>query len=194
MTKAAMTELQQQIEEVRREAYAAGYAAAMQVILDAASRPAPKAGTAAAAPGRRGRGRVRQAAPGVKPTRPRRTRATGGPARRGSSANGRAQRGTNALIIEEILKAMTPSGVRPAEIRKALQDNGVAIYPSPRSTTRCANWKRATQPSRSATAKVGVIAAAQSETALSCAPRIGALFMPARIVGRDATVRAACRI
>ena len=31
MAKAATTELQQQIEEVRREAYAAGYAAAMQL-------------------------------------------------------------------------------------------------------------------------------------------------------------------
>ncbi len=95
MTKAAMTELEQQIEKVRREGYAAGYRAAMQVIFDAASRPARKAGSAPAAP------------------RP--------------SANGRAQRGTNALIIEEILKAMAPSPVRPAEIRKALQDNGVAI-------------------------------------------------------------------
>src|ERR1700676_2066332 len=72
MAEAAMTELQQQIEEVRREAYAAGYAAAMQVISELASRPAPKAGTAAAAPGRRGRGRVRQAAPAAKPTRSRR--------------------------------------------------------------------------------------------------------------------------
>ena len=122
MAKAAMTELQQQIEEVRREAYAAGYAAAMQVVSELASRPVPKAGTTAAAPGRRGRGRVRQAAPAAKPTR--RTRAT---ATTRPSANGRAQRGTNALIIEEILKAMAPSAVRPAEIRKALQDNGVAI-------------------------------------------------------------------
>jgi len=125
MAKAATTELQQQIEEVRREAYAAGYAAAMQVIADGASRPAPKAGTTAAAPRRRGRGRVRQAATAAKPIRPRRARATATTTRR--SANGRAQRGTNALIIEEILKAMVPSGVRPAEIRKALQDNGVAI-------------------------------------------------------------------
>jgi len=30
MAKVAMTELQQQIEDVRREAYAAGYAAAMR--------------------------------------------------------------------------------------------------------------------------------------------------------------------
>jgi len=129
MAKAATTDLQQQIEEVRREAYAAGYAAAMQVIADRASRPAPKAGTTAAAPRRRGRGRVRQAAPAAKPIRPRRARATATTTR--PSANGRAQRGTNALIIEEILKAMVPSAARPAEIHKALQDKGVAIsFPS----------------------------------------------------------------
>jgi hypothetical protein len=129
MTKAAMTELQQQIEEVRRQAYAAGYAAAMQVILDATSRPAPKAGANAA--GRRRQGRVRQESSATKPTRPRPTLATGAAATTRPSANGRAQRGTNALIIEEILKAMAPSAVRPAEIRKALQDNGVAIsFPS----------------------------------------------------------------
>ena len=124
MSRTAMTGLEQQIEEVRREAFAAGYTAAMQVIFDVASRPAPKAGTTAAAPGRRAPGRVRQVAPAAKPTRPRRVRAivTTRP-----SANGRAQRGTNALIIEEILKAMAPSPVRPAEIRKALQDNGVVI-------------------------------------------------------------------
>ena len=124
MPKAATMELQQQIEQVRREAYVAGYAAAMQVIADGASRPAPKAGTTAAAPRRRGRGRVRQAATAAKPARPRRTRAA---ATTRPSANGRAQRGTNALIIEEILKRMAPSGVRPAEIRKALEDKGVAI-------------------------------------------------------------------
>ena len=127
MAKAATTELQQQIEEVRREAYAAGYAAAMQVIADGASRLAPKAGTTAAAPRRRGQGRVRQAAPAARPTRSKRTRAIGATTTTRPSANGRAQRGTNALIIEEILKAMAPSPVRPAEIRKALQDNGVAI-------------------------------------------------------------------
>jgi hypothetical protein len=131
MPKAGMTELQQHIEAIRREAYATGYAAAMEVILDAASRPAPKAGTTAAAPGRRRQGRVLQAAPAAKPTRRRRTRATGAAATTHPSANGRAQRGTNALIIEEILKAMAPSAVRPGEIRKALQDNGVAIsFPS----------------------------------------------------------------
>ena len=106
MPKAATMELQQQIEQVRREAYAAGYAAAMQVIADGASRPAPKAGTTAAATGRRGRGRVRQAAPSAKPTRSKRTRARATATTTRRSANGRAQRGTNARIIEEILKAV----------------------------------------------------------------------------------------
>src|SRR4030081_3553841 len=99
MPKAATMELQQQIEQVRREAYAAGYAAAMQVIADGASRPAPKAGTTAAAPRRRGRGRVRQAATAAKPIRPGRRRATALPTRR--SSNGRAQRGTTDLLIKE---------------------------------------------------------------------------------------------
>ena len=110
----------------------AGYATAMKAISDAASRTVPKAGATAAAPRPPGQGRdVRQAAPAAKPTRPRRTRATGGPATTRASADGRAQRGTNALIIEEILKAMVPSAARPAEIRKALQDKGVVIsFPS----------------------------------------------------------------
>jgi hypothetical protein len=76
MTKAAMMELQQQIEDVRREAYAAGYAAVMQMISDATSRPPPKTGTTAAAPGRRRQGRARRSTPESKPTRPRRTGGT----------------------------------------------------------------------------------------------------------------------
>ena len=69
MAKAATTELQQQIEEVRREAYAAGYAAAMQAIADGASRLAPKAGTTAAAPSSRRRGPARPAPRTAQPSR-----------------------------------------------------------------------------------------------------------------------------
>ena len=42
MARAAVTQLQQQIEEVRREAFAAGYAAAMQAVREVASGPARK--------------------------------------------------------------------------------------------------------------------------------------------------------
>src|SRR5438477_2504322 len=156
MARTAMTELQQQIEAVRREAFAAGYAAAMEAIREATSRAAPGAGSAAAAPSRRGRGRgrgrararTRQAAPATaKPTRRRRARATtrttgratarttratargtrATAARTRRSAGRRPERGTNARMIGEILKAAAPRAVRPAEIRKALQDNGVSM-------------------------------------------------------------------
>src|SRR5207248_2692532 len=62
MARTAMTELQQQIEAVRREAFAAGYAAAMEAIREATSRAAPGAGSAAAA--RRAPGRDPQSAAG----------------------------------------------------------------------------------------------------------------------------------
>jgi|SRR5436309_5853065 len=157
MARTAMTELQQQIEAVRREAFAAGYAAAMEAIREATSRAAPGARSAVAAPSRRGRGRgrgrarARQAAPAAaKPTRRRRARATtrttgratartarttratargtrATAARTRRSAGRRPERGTNARMIGEILKAAAPRAVRPAEIRKALQDNGVSM-------------------------------------------------------------------
>src|SRR5437764_7220660 len=127
MARAAVTQLQQQIEEVRREAFGAGYAAAMQAVREVASRPARKDGAGTAAPSRRGRGRAQRAAPVAQPTRARRARPNGAAAKVRRSAAPRSQRGTNALIIEEILKGMAPSAVRPAEIRKALQDNGVTI-------------------------------------------------------------------
>jgi hypothetical protein len=62
MARTAISELQQQIEEVRREAFAAGYAAAMQTVRELASHPAPGAETVAtAAPRRRRAGRKAQA-------------------------------------------------------------------------------------------------------------------------------------
>jgi hypothetical protein len=125
--KVAMTELQQQIEAVRRDAFAAGYAAAMRSILDVASRSAPKTRITAGAPNRRGRGRARQAEPAAQPATRRRTRATGVSASTRRSVAGPAQRGANALMIDEILTAVAPRAVRPAEIRKALQDKGVGI-------------------------------------------------------------------
>ena len=40
MVRTAVTQLQQQIDEVRREAFAAGYAAAMQAVREFSARPA----------------------------------------------------------------------------------------------------------------------------------------------------------
>jgi hypothetical protein len=136
MARTAINQLQDQIEAVRREAFAAGYAAAMQSIRELASRAAPSAQAApaaAATPARRGRRpgrRAQAAAPAAAPTRQRRRRRAAAAPRtpRTPRAGGRRpQRGTNARMVEEILQAAAPRAVRPAEIRKALQDKGVAM-------------------------------------------------------------------
>jgi hypothetical protein len=127
MARTAVTQLHQQIEEVRREGFAAGYAAAMQAVGEVASRSAPTDATSTAAPSRRGRGRARQAGPAARPARSRAARPNGAGTKTRRSAAHRSERGTTALAIEEILKVIAPSAIRPAEIRKALQDNGVTV-------------------------------------------------------------------
>ncbi|HWB48871.1 MAG TPA: hypothetical protein VG651_07150 [Stellaceae bacterium] len=120
MANTALTQLQDQIEAVRREAYEAGYAAAMQAVREFAGHPA---GTAAPATAASGRTRPSaQPAPAAKP----------GPRRRGAakaaSSGTRPQRGTNARLIIEVLKAMPSGTARPADIRKALEsDKGVSM-------------------------------------------------------------------
>ena len=43
----------------------------------------------------------------------------------------RPRRGTNAVLVSEVLKAAAPRALRQAEIRRALQDNGKAMsFPS----------------------------------------------------------------
>ena len=112
-----MTQLQEQIEAIRREAYEAGYAAAMQAIRDFATRPTASS-TAAAAPRARSRAQPAPAQPAA------RRRA----AARSPAARRRPQRGANARLIAEVLQAMPSGTARPAEIRKALQqDKGVAM-------------------------------------------------------------------
>lgn len=115
MARTALTQLQDQIEAVRREAYAAGYAAAMQAIRDFAARPA-------AAPTQRGRPAK------LAPAAPRRGRPRAAAAKPRRAARRRPQRGTNARLVAEVLKAL-PSGTgRPADIRAALtRDKGVTM-------------------------------------------------------------------
>jgi hypothetical protein len=119
MAKTALTQLQDQIEAVRREAFAAGYAAAMQSIREfTAKPPAATGGSAAAAPARpAATDRRRQPRAAAKaPERPRRA---SGP---------RPQRGSNARLVEEVLHSNAPRALRPAEIRTAIQrDKGVAM-------------------------------------------------------------------
>src|SRR6266849_2151132 len=138
MAKTALTQLQEQVEAVRREAFAAGYAAAMQSIRELAAKPAPGAESAASAPRRRGRParparaaaspRQRQARAAAPPRqrRPRAAARATTSARRAPST--RPQRGTNARLVEEVLQSNSPRALHPAEIRNALQrDKGVAM-------------------------------------------------------------------
>jgi hypothetical protein len=131
MVKTVVSGLQQQIEDVRREAFAAGYSAAMQAIQNVASRLPFKLGTTAAAPRRSGQGRTGRSASAVKPNGSRPVRANDAKVTARRSVALRSQRGTNAVMVEEVLKSARPRAVRAAEIRKALQDSGVTVsFPS----------------------------------------------------------------
>src|SRR5262249_39947042 len=121
MAKTAMTELQRQIEEVRREAFAAGYTAAMQAIRELASRPTPGS-PAAGGQRQRAVGGKRTATP---PSR-RRQAARGGRKRRGATAT-RPPRGANAERVAEILQSAAPRALRAAEIRKGLLEKGIEL-------------------------------------------------------------------
>ena len=143
MAEAALTQLQTQIEAIRHEAFAEGYAAAMEAIRELSSRsvtqqgrniPALKGGTAGE--GQAQQPETRRAASPLRtssaarrsPARARSTRVIASVTRR---PRGRRQRGTNARMIRAILKAASPRRMRQAEIRKALQVKGVSLaYPS----------------------------------------------------------------
>ena len=126
MAQTALSQLEQHLEALRQEAYAAGYAAAMQAIQEFAGKPAPTA----AAPARR-QPAAGAAAPASAPSRRRqqrmRTTVTKPPAAR-HTAGRRPPRGTNAQLVAEVLQASAPRALAPAEIRKAIQsDKGVSI-------------------------------------------------------------------
>ena len=123
MAKTAVTQLQEQIEAIRREAFAAGFKAAMQSVRQFASTQRPT------------RGRNPPSQPGA--AAPQRARAPGSPqqsgnttgaSRRGAATAARPQRGTNARLVEEVLQSNAPRALRPAEIRSTIQrEKGVAI-------------------------------------------------------------------
>src|SRR5712691_1189197 len=122
MAKTAMSQLEDQVELIRREAYEAGYAAAMQAIRETASRSAPaEKRPTPAAPAQRGRP-PRQPQPAPRKAPARQTRADSKPAAK------RPERGSNARFVEEVLRALAPQAVRQGDIRAALQrDKGVSL-------------------------------------------------------------------
>ena len=124
MAKSATTQLNEQIEAIRREAYATGYAAAMQAVRGATLKPVagvlvPRGGratghrkgvpAATAQPVRLPRGRPRKGVPATPQVQ-------------------RPSRGSNARLVEEMLQSIAPRAARPSEIRSTLQrEKGVAL-------------------------------------------------------------------
>ena len=126
MAKTAVNQLQEQIEAIRREAFAAGFAAAMQSIREFAA----KQGAGADEPSADSQGR-RRAAQVTAPANPRPRRQSNAASRTAPQprrATARPGRGTNARLVEEVLHSNAPRALRPAEIRTAIErDKGVAI-------------------------------------------------------------------
>jgi hypothetical protein len=123
MTKTAVSQLQEQIEAIRREAFAAGFEAAMQSVRQFASTQAPASGQQSAEPARH-RSTQRRRAAGS----PQRPGNTSNASRPGAATTDKPQRGTNARLVEEILQSNAPRALRPAEIRSTIQrEKGVAI-------------------------------------------------------------------
>jgi hypothetical protein len=111
MRNIALTQLQQQIEAIRREAFAEGYAAAMQRVSDLAAQPQD---VSAASPTTPTASPFTRSAPIlVTPSR-----------RRGM----RPPHGTNARLVAAILESIAPRAARPSEIRHLLlREQGVAL-------------------------------------------------------------------
>jgi len=145
MAKAATAELQEQIDKIRHEAFAAGYAAAMKAVQELASRPAQTSVSATVTLNGGGRRRRARSASANKANGARRIQVKNAPkASRGSAP--KSQRGTNALRVEEILKAVSPRAVRPATIRKTLQEKGMTIsFPSLRHALQQLAARKAAQ-------------------------------------------------
>jgi len=150
MAETALTELQNQIEAIRRDAFAEGYAVAMKAVHELTSRSVSLQADNAAAPNGNGRAEHQTQSQPNQRTQPEPNKAavplrTSNPVRRSApkrptvqraatgtrrSRRRQSKRGTNALMIQEILKK-TPRAVRQADIRNALQRKGVSLsFPS----------------------------------------------------------------
>jgi len=129
MPQAAAADLQARIDKIRHEAFAAGYATTMKAVQELTSRPAQASVSATVTLNSGGRRRRARSASANKANGARRTQVSAPKVSCGSAP--KSQRGTNAFRVEEILKAASPQAVRPATIRKALQEKGMTIsFPS----------------------------------------------------------------
>ena len=140
MAEEALTQLQAQIEAIRREGFNEDYAAAMKKVQELAAQSVPQQSDKRAVPNGSGsetkRPEANQAAIPLRtravrrpPAKRRAARSAATDTRR--SRRGRTKRGANAGMIQEILKKAAPRAVRQADIRRSLEERGVSLsYPS----------------------------------------------------------------
>jgi hypothetical protein len=106
MTKTALIRLQDEIDAVRREAFAEGFAAAMHSVREFAAGQLPAASERGTEPPLH--------TPSAMTTTQLRNR--------------RPRKGTNAKLIESVLQSIAPRAARPTEIRNVLRrERGVAL-------------------------------------------------------------------
>jgi hypothetical protein len=140
MADEALTQLHAQIDSIRRQAYAEGYAAAMKRIHELASQSLPQQSEKPTVPN--GSGSGENGAERLEPNQAAIPLRTLNPVRRSPAkrravgraatdtrrpTRGRAKRGTNARMIQDILKRAAPRAVRQAEIRRALEERGLSL-------------------------------------------------------------------
>ncbi len=107
MTKTPLIRLQDEVNAVRREAFAEGYAAAMRLIREFAAQQPLAIVVAEGGP------------PPVESTLP---------TNQERLQDRRPRRGTNAKLIESVLQSIAPRAARPTEIRNVLRrERGVAL-------------------------------------------------------------------
>jgi hypothetical protein len=148
MVKTAMSELEDQVELIRREAYAAGYAATMLAIREIAARPAPaEKRPTPAAPTPRGRSPATAgSAQGAGPPDTRRQQARCETPR--TRVECEARRGTTA-------SARAAGGPPGRDPRRPTARQGRGHWPTRRSPMRWDSWKLAKLLSRTGTADGG---------------------------------------
>ena len=119
-SNSAVTQLQDQIETIRHEAYNEGYRAAMQAVLNFAKQPTTGPQTRSAgtrkSPAKTPAGKKVAAAPAASHA----ASPKGGTASRAPRRMGR--RGENAPIIEAALKSLPNHTGRAGDIRKAIKE------------------------------------------------------------------------
>jgi hypothetical protein len=119
-----ITQLKDQIESIRRDAYSEGYSAAMQVVLNFAKQPAAKPQTRPATTKKSPAKATARRKVAAAPAAPQAASATSSKGETASRAQKQrmGRRGENAPLIEAALKSLPNHTGRAGDIRKAIKE------------------------------------------------------------------------